>query len=96
MPNATITITGNPLPGILDKWPHMVDIGDMIDAVVEELDDRNNEAAQDNRLDFNAVREPPGREDTGDAFLPADLIELIEKGPSATARGGRLQIKTVA
>lgn len=52
-----IVVTGNPLPGTLDKWPHMVDIGDTIDAVVAELADS-----------------------AGDALLPNDLIELVEKG----------------
>jgi hypothetical protein len=33
-----IVITGNPLPGTLDVWPHMINIGDVIDAVVAELD----------------------------------------------------------
>ena len=41
-----IVVTGNPLPGTR-HWPHMVDIGDEIDAVVAELDGCKDEARQD-------------------------------------------------
>ena len=96
-----IVITGNPLPGTLDVWPHMIHIGDVIDAVVAELDVRKGEARQDKAdqdkaqqdLDNEFATQPHGANagsasadpgstgaDAGDAFLPGDLIQLIEKG----------------
>ncbi len=91
-----ITITGNPLPGTLDRWPHMIDIGNVIDTVVVELDGFKDEARQDKASQDNARQDlddefaampqnanaaPAGADDyTGDAFLPGNLIELIEKG----------------
>ena len=73
-----IVITGNPLP---ETWPHMADIDDVIDAVVAELDGRKDGADAGRRIRISSPK--PGMEtlgDTGDAFLPGDLIELIEKG----------------
>jgi primase-polymerase (primpol)-like protein len=52
-----ITITGNPLPGTLDAWPHMVDIGDVIVAVVAELDGCKDEARQDKASQDNAQQD---------------------------------------
>ena len=42
-----ITIAGNPLP---QTWPHLADIGDKIDAVVEELGGRKADASQDDEV----------------------------------------------
>ena len=72
-----IVITGNPLP---ETWPHIADIGDVIDAVVAELDGCKGGVDLDDEFAFKPQTGNGGAGDTGDAFLPGDLIELIEKG----------------
>ena len=72
-----IVITGNPLP---ETWPHIADIGDVIDAVVAELDGCKDGVDLDDEFAFKPQAGNGGAGDTGDAFLPGDLIELIEKG----------------
>ena len=72
-----IVITGNPLP---ETWPHIADIGDVIDAVVAELDGCKDGVDLDDEFAFKPQAGNGGARDTGDAFLPGDLIELIEKG----------------
>jgi RecA-family ATPase len=80
-----IVITGNPLLGLLDKWPHLVDIGDQIDAVVAELDgapaDQLNLGQQARKLDGEFGNPDDGVDDMA---LPDGLIELIEYGASPT------------
>ena len=72
-----IVITGNPLP---ETWPHIADIGDVIDAVVAELDGCKDGVDLDDEFAFKPQAGNGDAGDTGDAFLPGDLIELIEKG----------------
>ena len=72
-----IVITGNPLP---ETWPHIADIGDVIDAVVAELDGCKDGVDLDDEFAFKSQAGNGGAGDTGDAFLPHDLVELIEKG----------------
>ena len=72
-----IVVTGNPLP---ETWPHIADIGDLIDAVVTELDGCKDGVDLDDEFAFKPQAGNGGAGDTGDAFLPGDLIELIEKG----------------
>ena len=75
-----IVITGNPLP---NTWPHLADIDREIDAVVAELDGQDgNGAAQDDvgQDDEFASNPQAGSGDAGDAFLPYELVQLIERG----------------
>jgi len=72
-----IVITGNPLPA---TWPHIADIDDVIDAVVAELDGCKDGIDLDGEFAFKPQAGNGAAGDTGDAFLPGDLIELIEKG----------------
>ena len=72
-----IVITGNPLP---ETWPHIADIDAEIDAVVAELDGCKDGVDRDDEFAFKPQAGNGDTGDTGDAFLPGDLIELIEKG----------------
>ena len=84
-----IVITGNPLP---NTWPHLADIDREIDAVVAELDGQDGKdgvaqedpgqnskdgAGQDDEF---ASRLQGESGDAGDAFLPYELFQLIERG----------------
>ena len=75
-----IVVTGNPLPSSLEAWPHMADIDAEIDAVVAELDGCKDGVDLDDEFAFKPQAGNGDAGDTGDAFLPGDLIELIEKG----------------
>ncbi|MGX9428505.1 MULTISPECIES: AAA family ATPase [Bradyrhizobium] len=88
-----IVVTGNPLPGIVDKWPHLVDIGDEIDAVVAELDgcqnarasradelDPEQQAEQDKQAELDdefAYKPNAGNQNTGDGFGDAGLPDEL-------------------
>ena len=74
-----IVVTGNPLPGSLEAWPHMVNIDAEIDAVVAELDGcKDGGATRDDEFDFKTQTE---NADTGDDFLPYELKQLIAQVP---------------
>jgi Family of unknown function (DUF5906) len=90
-----ITITGNPLPQTWPHLAHIDGVIDAVVAELDGVRNaRQDKASQDNAqqdLDdefaASADAEPASADDsgstgadTGDAFLPGDLIELIEKG----------------
>src|SRR6201981_2478383 len=64
-----IVVTGKPLA---NTWPHIADIGHVMDEVVAELDGRNN---QDNVLPLR-----PPSQSVADAFLPRELADLVDAG----------------
>jgi len=68
-----IVVTGKPLP---QTWPHMANIDGVIDAVVAELAGHTAGNGKADKFDFEPQAETL---DTGDAVLPADLINLIDK-----------------
>jgi hypothetical protein len=72
-----ITISGMTLDGVKPNIPDLGDIDALITDVVAELDDRTR---KDDASPDDAFKSHAGSDDTGDAFLPGDLIELIEKG----------------
>ena len=78
-----IVITGKPLAS---TWPHLADIGYMMDDLVAELDGQNN---NDNAFDFDTAREQRKSSDDAGAdttfsrmTLPEELQRLIFNGPA--------------
>ena len=66
-----IVVTGNPLA---DTWPHMADITSEMDTLVAELDGKQE--------DDNVLKFKQRQLNTHDAFLPRELVDLIERGPA--------------
>ena len=90
-----ITITGNPLPQTWPHLAHIDGVIDAVVAELDGVRNaRQDKAGQDkaqqdldDEFAASAEAEPASADDpgstgadTGDAFLPGDLIELIEKG----------------
>jgi hypothetical protein len=71
-----IVVTGNPLPGSVDAWPHLINIDAEIDAVVSG----GKDAGLNSNLALDSLAGSLAAGDIDDASLPDDLIKLIEKG----------------
>jgi D5 N terminal like len=74
-----ITISGMTLDGVKPNMPDLGNIDALITDVVAELDGRARQDDADPDDEF-VFKPHAGSDDTSDAFLPGDLIELIEKG----------------